>query len=59
MMWHKLVIEDTSDCAACTRRDAEAMATLRESRCSVLEDVTCQECGRVVVLLIPDLLDKS
>ena len=45
-------IEDDSDCAACTARHASQGELLREVRCDLLTDLTCQECGRTIDVFV-------
>lgn len=51
-MLKKLIIEDTSDCETCTKRDEGVLEMLAQVKCDVLQDLQCPECGRTYDLFV-------
>lgn len=49
----RIVIEDTSDCAACTKREEGELELLVAVKCDLISDVQCPECGRTVAFFVP------
>lgn len=55
MALQKLIIEDVSDCPTCEDRCNGELEMFAEHKCTLLQDVTCRDCGRVFDLVVEEL----
>ena len=53
-MLQRIEIEDTSDCETCTARETGTLEYLAEVKCTTIDNVQCQECGREHHIWIPE-----